>query len=63
MSPSSQTVYEDFLNYIKLLPIFNLAGMYPRLDRSSITFDLHICGNLVTTNYDLGPIFSPNLPV
>ena len=63
MSQSSQTVYKDFLNCIKLIPLLNLAGMYPRLDMFSIPFDLHICGRLVTTIYDLIPIFSPNLPV
>ena len=38
--------------------IFNLAGMYSKLDRFSIYFSL---GNLVTTDSELSPIFSPIL--
>ena len=40
----------------------HLAGMY-RLDRFSIPFDRHFCGNWVTTKYDFSPILSQNLPV
>ena len=32
------------------------AGMYSRLDRFSIPFDRHFCGNWVTTKHDLSPI-------
>ena len=36
--------------------------MYSKLDRLSIPFGRHICGNLVTTKCELSPIFSPILP-
>ena len=58
------------IKYMQLTDIEPNSDLYSIWQACSLNWTVfqylliyHICGNLVITNYDLSPIFTPNMPV